>query len=153
MLNVGYTQKEKFLLQNVFRSVFTGGHQLIVRDLAFSKSCIAIVSSFGEAFTGAIVHPGEKLKSGNVTSFQPENSKEGLARWRANAHIRITRIPSISRAVGIESDPEGKNFAIIQVFASLFSLEAFPLLFYSRPILIVVSRKYQLLNRHPWATI
>lgn len=104
---------------HLFRAVFIGGPQLFVKDMAFSRSCISLVSSFGEAFTGVIVHPGEKLKTGNITAFQPANSKEGLARWRANAHIKITRIPSISRACGIECDPEGKNFAILQVLRKI----------------------------------
>ncbi len=101
------------------RCLFRLGRQLIITDVSLNNSSMLLVSQEGEAFSGTLIHRSIR----KVEAFSPATvSKSWIEFAKAEQcdQIKIKRIPGICRAVAASSDPEGKNFAVIQVSISYY---------------------------------
>ena len=102
------------------RCLFRLGRQLIIKDVSLNNSSMLLVSQEGEAFSGTLIHRSNR----KVETFSPSTGSKSwieFAKAEQCDQIKIKRIPGICRAVAASSDPEGKNFAVIQVSNNNFA--------------------------------
>lgn len=100
------------------RCILRSAHQIVIRDVALSSRRLLLVSNTGEAFYGTRI-PQDHV-CGQRRSIN-HGVRDGCG-WKRFAnveehseHVKIERIPGVFRAVAAASDPEGKNFSILQV--------------------------------------
>lgn len=99
-------------LPQLTRCMFGLSRLLTISSIFLNERQILFTSRDGEAFSGTI---GQIEKQTVNTS---KETKSGFHKFLAKSecyHIQTKRIPNVHRAVGITSDPKGKNFAVIQV--------------------------------------
>ena len=87
-----------------------------------------LINRGGEAFTGELLSTcanHNKRPAQNANANSPSRSTwwhDFCQREQLCDQLKIKRIPGIYRGVGIACDPEGRNFAAIQVHAVNFNL-------------------------------
>lgn len=99
--------------QHLLRCIFSVNRLIIVRQLHLNINHLLIVTKDGEAFEGIV-----KERRRRTSESEPNISKSAFHRFLEKDDcrlVKVTKIPKIHRAVSIESDLEGKNYAVIQV--------------------------------------
>lgn len=99
--------------QQLLRCIFSINRLIIVKQVSLNINQLLIVTKTGEAFEG-IVKERRKRNSENGTNQSKSAFHKFLDKDDCRI-VKVTKIPKIHRAVSIESDLEGKNFAVIQV--------------------------------------
>lgn len=99
------------------RCFFQASKQIFVKDIALSGSTISLISREGQGFTGKLVSttnrkikPAKTSNASNISGWYDFCQRE-----QGYVQIKLQRIPGIHRATAITCDPEGRNFAAIQV--------------------------------------
>lgn len=102
--------------QQLLRCIFSVSRLIIVKQISLNINHLLIVTKDGEAFEGV------------VKERRKRNSDSGMNASKSAFHkfldkddcrlVKVAKIPKIHRAVFIESDLDGKNFAVIQVSSS-----------------------------------
>lgn len=88
-----------------------------MKDIALSGSTVSLISNQGKGFTGKLVTAANRKTKAGKTNHSSKMSGwyEFCQREQGYVQIKLQRIPGIHRAIAITCDPEGKNFAAIQV--------------------------------------
>jgi len=107
------------------RCFFQASTQIFVKDVALSGSSMSLISRQGQGFTGKLVPAANRKTKTAKINHAPRISgwSEFCQREQGYVLIKLERIPGIHRAIGITCDPEGKNFAAIQVHPSVDLIE------------------------------
>lgn len=99
--------------QHLLRCIFSINRLIIVKQISLNINHVLIVTKHGEAFEG-IVKERRKRNSEDGTNANKSAFHKFLDKDDCRL-VKVTKIPKIHRALSIESDLEGKNFAVIQV--------------------------------------
>ncbi|KAK4884719.1 hypothetical protein RN001_000990 [Aquatica leii] len=98
------------------RCIFSINHSLCIRQVAFNLNEILFVTNEGEAFRG-VIKP-RKLKTVE-TNLQLQ--KSDFYEFIDSGHlIKISKIPHVHRALSINSDLKGCNYAVLQALPNIF---------------------------------
>lgn len=100
------------------RCIYNLNRPLIVRDAILSRTELFFVTDDGEAFKGEFRTRKKKLQEpvqgGNKSAFHEFLDKDECQ------IVKVSKFPHIHRAVSIQCDLKGRNFAVLQVDINIF---------------------------------
>lgn len=101
--------------QQLLRCIFSVSRLIMVKQISLNINHLLIVTKDGEAFEG-VVKERKKRNSDNGINVSKSAFHKFLDKDDCRM-VKVVKIPKIYRAILIESDLDGKNFAVIQVNA------------------------------------
>lgn len=118
---------------NFIRCIYSLNRSLVIKDIALNRSELLLVTDDGETFRGEFrekinhkkkenqkdvkqIEKGDfiEMRSPKVNNKMPQNFHEFLEKSNCQL-IKVTKLPHIHRAVKIQSDIKGRNYAVLQV--------------------------------------
>lgn len=105
--------------QQLLRCIFSVNRLIFVKQVLLNINQLLIVTKDGEAFEG-VVKERRKRNSDSGTNTIKSAFHKFLDKDDCRL-VKVVKIPKIHRAVFIESDLEGKNFAVVQVCMYYFN--------------------------------
>lgn len=99
--------------QQLLRCIFSINRSINVKQISLNINHLLIVTKNGEAFQG-LVKERKKRNSNDAINTSDSAFHKYLNKNECRL-VKVEKIPKIHRAMFIESDLEGKNFAVIQV--------------------------------------
>lgn len=93
------------------------GRQVFMSDIALSKSGMMFITMEGEGFSGQWVADSKKIPEKRDDRTSLVNSAVTFCHTESSTtyeRIRIDKLPFVHRAVGITTESNGRNFAVLQ---------------------------------------
>ncbi|RXM30269.1 Inhibitor of Bruton tyrosine kinase [Acipenser ruthenus] len=93
------------------------GRQVFMSDIALSKSGMMFITMEGEGFSGQWVADSKKIPEKRDDRMSLVNSAVTFCHTESSTtyeRIRIDKLPFVHRAVGITTESNGRNFAVLQ---------------------------------------
>lgn len=100
--------------QQLLRCIFTVSRIIMVKQISLNLNHLLVVTQSGEAFEGVVKERKIRNPESGASTSKGGTFHKFLDKDACRS-VKLVKIPKVHRAVSIESDLEGKNFACIQV--------------------------------------
>ncbi|XP_046969920.1 inhibitor of Bruton tyrosine kinase [Vanessa cardui] len=118
LTNVGHLMIWQDTTNKLTRCVFGLSHQTIITHVSLTHDALYFTTKHGEAFIGNISRKATPPASQPIRKEREKDNRSALVKFLEKddcTSVRITKIPNIHRAVAINVDSEGLNFACLQM--------------------------------------